>query len=159
VTSRLATLFACIVTSILTITLSVADEWPVRQKQKTAPNLGPALPEAAPRPLTIRRPTATYLCPDPRDLGKHCPVVHAHSQIRLGPGAPNALLRDSWLMPPQMPVIDYNQTPAPFVYHVTSALDQRSIGFDAKTPAFIFLRSRTPAPMIFAPPPPLMLTR
>jgi hypothetical protein len=159
VTSRLATLFACIVTSILTITLSVADEWPIRQNQKTAPNLGPALSEAAPRPLTIRRPTATYLCPDPRDIGKHCPIIHAHSQIRLGPGAPNVLLRNSWLMPPSMPVIDYNQTPDRFVYHVTSALDQHSIGFDAKTPTFIFLRSRTSPPFFFAPPATFILPR
>lgn len=159
-TRRLAVLFACIVTNTLPITATMADEPNARQRLKAGPGLGPALPEAAPRPLTIRKPTGTYLCHDPRDLGKNCQAfLPSHSQIRLGPGAPNALLRESWLMPPQMPPIDYNQTPAALVYHIPSALDQRSTGFDANTPAFIFLRGRATPPSIMLPPPPLMLGR
>jgi hypothetical protein len=144
----------------LTITLSVADEWPVRQKQKAAPNLGPTLPETTPRPLTIRRPTATYLCPDPRDLGRNCHVVlPSQSYVRLGSGASNALLRESWLIPPQMPPLDYNQTPAIFVYHVKSALDQTGTGFDAKVPAFIFVRGRASPPVLLLYPPPAFSRR
>ena len=157
-TRRLTTLFACIVTSAASLT-AMADELPIRQRLKSPP-LGQDASASAPRPLTIRRPTGTYLCPDPRDLGRNCHVVlPSQSQLRLGPGAPNALLRESWLMPPQMPPLDYNQTPAIFVYHVRSALDQTATGFDARVPAFIFLRGRASPPPLALPPPPFMLGR
>jgi hypothetical protein len=75
------------------------------------------------RALTIRRSAGLYLCPDPNDAGKRCPLFNGRAQVPLGPGSPNILDAPNLLMPPQVPLIDINQPP-PYKYlHIASALD------------------------------------
>lgn len=113
--------------------MPAASDEPVMRKggALTVP-LGPQMPGAdmaQPRALTIRRPVGTYLCPDPRDITKHCAQLRpSYDTVRLGPGAPVAPLGSGWLSPVRVPDVDYNQPPAPGLYYIPSALGRGSFG-------------------------------
>jgi len=111
---------------------AAGDELILRKVGERSAPLGPQMPGAdmaQPRALTIRRPVGTYLCPDPRDITKHCAQLRpSYNTVRLGTGAPVAPLGSGWLSPVRVPDVDYNQPPAPGLNYNRSALDRGSFG-------------------------------
>ncbi len=110
---------------------AAGDELILRKGGERSAPLGPQMPGAdmtQPRALTIRRPVGTYLCPDPRDITKHCAQLRpSYNTVRLGPGAPVAPLGSGWLSPVRVPDIDYNQPPSPGLYYIPSALNRSQL--------------------------------